>query len=88
MEPFKMSLHELLVIGSIIVTVTTAYVFLSTDVQNVKSEVRLLSGSIDRIQEEQFKLNYLLGLQGGWTISSQELDKLRNELDKKPWRKR
>lgn len=88
MEPLKLKLHELVTIGAIIVSVTTAYVLLSADVDSVKTNVIELRNSIDAIQEEQYRVQFYLGAKEGWEMSQQDAEQLGRELARKPWRSR
>jgi hypothetical protein len=84
MEPLKIKFHELITIGAILISVTTAYVLLNADVKEIKSDIIDLKVSIDKVQEEQFRVNFYLGQKEGWT--SKDDEPLRRELAKKPWR--
>lgn len=88
MEPIKLQFHELITAGIIIVSVTTAYVFLSADVKSLKEEVVKLNASVDSIQDEQYKVRYLLNIKEGWGLSIRDEEALLQELAKKPWRKK
>ncbi len=88
MEPIKLHFHELITVGAIVVSVTTAYVFLSADVKSLKEEVIKLSTSVDDIQDEQYKVRYLLNVKEGWGLSLRDEEVLMQELEKKPWRRK
>lgn len=87
MEPVRMKFSELLTIGCIIVSITTAYVLLSADVTKIKDAVVRLEDDIDRIQAEQFRVRFMLDHQGVTDQSYEEKEVMRKELNKKPWRR-
>jgi len=67
MEKFKFTLHELITLATIIVSVTTAYVLLSgnvdalkSDVKDVSSEVDLIKKSAEQIKLDQFRMSIVL----------------------------
>lgn len=86
MEPFKLSLNELITVGCVIASVTTIYVLLSSDVKAIKEDMIDLKLNVDTIQREQFRINYTLGIREGWAMSEEEKAQLRKELERKPWR--
>lgn len=88
MEPIKLQFHEFITASVIIVSVTTAYVLLSADVKSLKEEVVKLSISVDDIQDEQYKVRYLLNVKEGLGLSLRDEEVLRQELAKKHWRKK
>ena len=94
MEPVKMKLSELVTIGCIIVSITTAYVLLSTDVTKIKDAIVRLEGTVtnlenivDQVQSEQFRIRFMMDRHGHWNLSSDEADDMLKELNKKPWRR-
>lgn len=99
MEKFKISLNELITIGSIVVSVTAAYTLLKADVNNlkkdvgeVKTEVDATKVVLDKIQEEQFRMNLVLnfvygeGVREGWVPSKYMPQALELGITEKPWR--
>mgnify|MGYP001569391930 CR=1 FL=1 len=87
MEPVKMKFSELLTIGCIIVSITTAYVLLSADVTKIKDAVVKLEIDMDKIQAEQFRVRFLLDRRSQWDPTSEDVKRLNEELNKKPWRR-
>ena len=61
MEKFKFTLHELMTLMTIIISVTTAYVLLNSDVQVLKDNVRIVSVEVDAVKKstEQIKIDQL-----------------------------
>jgi len=94
MEKFKFTLHELMTLMTIIISVTTAYVLLNSDVQVLKDNVRTVSIEVDEVKKstEQIKidqlrtsvlLNHLYGIDkhSSTTGEGQQLDGWYHELD-------
>jgi len=61
MENMKFTLHELVVLGTIITSVTTAYILLSRDVDTLKSNVGEMRGEVNNVKRstEQIKLDQI-----------------------------
>lgn len=94
MMTLNLTLKEAFMISTVIVSVTTSYVLMQQDVQQLKSDVKEMRGELDIVQESVLKqntmLNFLMGegVKYGWTVPSRWFDGLQEQMALKPWRKK
>lgn len=61
MENMKFTLHELVILGTIVSTVTTAYILLSRDVGTLKETVTTINSEVDNVKRatDQIKVDQI-----------------------------
>jgi hypothetical protein len=93
MMTLNLTLKEAFMIGTVIVSVTTSYVLMQQDVQQLKTDVKEMRVELDTVQSSVMKqntmLNFLMGegVKYGWTVPNNWFDSLKDEIALKPWRK-
>lgn len=90
MENMKFTLHELVILGTIISTVTTAYILLNHDVSTLKTTVSGVSNEVesvkratDQIKVDQIKISVMLDYLYYNDDSADSVREKRDQLDKK-----
>jgi len=85
--PMKLTLGELITIGTLVVGITTGFVTISNDVAGLKEDVSAVYDKLDSIELEQYRMNAVLnylygeGFRSGWSLPKNYADGVLKELE-------
>jgi len=92
MMTLNLTLKEAFMVGTVVVSVTTSYVLMQQDVQQLKTDVKEIRIELDSMQASMLKQNmmsnFLIGeaVKYGWTIPNKWFDSLSEQIAAKVWK--